>query len=62
LLLYSSGIYLNLTLGHLQEGSIDLVTVIKGTSYYRRGKYHDYSSDFIPPTPDEAKKIIESYR
>ncbi|KEH23472.1 acyltransferase-like protein At1g54570, chloroplastic isoform X3 [Medicago truncatula] len=43
------------------EGSIDLLTVIKGTSYYRRGKYHDYASDFIPPTPDEAKKIIESY-
>ncbi|KAL9331182.1 hypothetical protein ACSQ67_000792 [Phaseolus vulgaris] len=42
------------------EGSIDLVTIIKGTSYYRRGKYHDYASDFIPPTPDEARKIIES--
>ncbi|XP_020227392.1 acyltransferase-like protein At3g26840, chloroplastic [Cajanus cajan] len=43
------------------EGSIDLVTIIKGTSYYRRGKYHDYASDFLPPTPDEARKIIESY-
>ncbi|KOM38357.1 hypothetical protein LR48_Vigan03g173900 [Vigna angularis] len=42
------------------EGSVDLVTIIKGTSYYRRGKYHDYASDFIPPTPDEARKIIES--
>nr|KYP55885.1 hypothetical protein KK1_002111 [Cajanus cajan] len=45
----------------LNEGSIDLVTIIKGTSYYRRGKYHDYASDFLPPTPDEARKIIESY-
>ncbi|KAL5058806.1 hypothetical protein RYX36_030410 [Vicia faba] len=43
------------------EGSLDLVTIIKGTSYYRRGKYHDYASDFIPPTRDEANKIIESY-
>ncbi|RDX75884.1 Acyltransferase-like protein, chloroplastic, partial [Mucuna pruriens] len=42
------------------EGNIDLVTIIKGTSYYRRGKYHDYASDFIPPTRDEAKKVIES--
>ncbi|KAG4912584.1 hypothetical protein JHK86_053017 [Glycine max] len=42
------------------EDSIDLVTIIKGTSYYRRGKYHDYASDFIPPTLDEAKNIIES--
>ncbi|KAI5428092.1 hypothetical protein KIW84_033192 [Lathyrus oleraceus] len=43
------------------EGSLDLVTIIKGTSYYRRGKYHDYASDFIPPTRDEVNKIIESY-
>ncbi|XP_057437570.1 phytyl ester synthase 2, chloroplastic-like isoform X2 [Lotus japonicus] len=43
------------------EGNVDLVTILKGTSYYRRGKYHDYTSDFILPTPDEAKKIIESY-
>ncbi|PNY12798.1 acyltransferase-like protein chloroplastic-like [Trifolium pratense] len=50
--------------GHflLLEGSIDLVTVIKGTFYYRRGKYHDYASDFIPPTPNEAKNVFESYR
>ncbi|XP_058737590.1 phytyl ester synthase 1, chloroplastic-like isoform X1 [Vicia villosa] len=49
--------------GHFlfMEGSLDLVTIIKGTSYYRRGKYHDYASDFIPPTRDEANKIIESY-
>ncbi|RDX65140.1 Acyltransferase-like protein, chloroplastic, partial [Mucuna pruriens] len=44
------------------EGNIDLVTIIKSTSYYRRGKYHDYASDFIPPTLDEAKKVLESYR
>ncbi|XP_014496767.1 acyltransferase-like protein At3g26840, chloroplastic [Vigna radiata var. radiata] len=44
------------------EGNIDLVTVIKGTSYYRRGKHHNYLSDFIPPTPDEVRKVIETYR
>ncbi|WJX77131.1 hypothetical protein P8452_60466 [Trifolium repens] len=43
------------------EGDIDLVWVIKGTCYYRRGKYHDYVSDFIPPTPDEAKRAIDQY-
>ncbi|KAK2415221.1 Esterase/lipase/thioesterase family protein [Trifolium repens] len=50
--------------GHflLLEGSIDLVTIIKGTFYYRRGKSHDYASDFIPPTADEAKNFFESYR
>ncbi|KOM38359.1 hypothetical protein LR48_Vigan03g174100 [Vigna angularis] len=45
----------------LPEGSIDLATVIKGTSYYRRGKHHDYLSDFILPTPDEVRKVIESF-
>ncbi|KAH9743267.1 AB hydrolase-1 domain-containing protein [Citrus sinensis] len=44
------------------EDDIDLVTIIKGTSFYRRGKYHDYVSDFIPPTPDEFRKIYESNR
>ncbi|XP_019437420.1 PREDICTED: acyltransferase-like protein At3g26840, chloroplastic [Lupinus angustifolius] len=42
------------------EGSVDLVTVIKRASLYRRGKYHDYVSDFLPPTPNEAKEAIES--
>lgn len=46
----------------LQEDDIDLVTIIKGTSFYRRGKNHDYVSDFIPPTPDEFTKIYESNR
>lgn len=45
-----------------QEDGIDLVTIIKGTSFYRRGKYHDYVSDFKPPTPSEFKKIYESHR
>ncbi|KAF7819368.1 acyltransferase-like protein [Senna tora] len=37
----------------------DLVTIIKKTSYYRRGKHHDYGSDFIPPTRHEVEKVLE---
>ncbi|CAK7334091.1 unnamed protein product [Dovyalis caffra] len=50
--------------GHclLLEDGVDLVTVIKATSFYRRGKYHDYVSDHIPPAPSEYKKICESNR
>ncbi|KAI4350464.1 hypothetical protein L6164_004917 [Bauhinia variegata] len=50
--------------GHflLLEDSIDLLTIIKRTSYYRRGKFHDYASDFILPTTDEIKQVVESYR
>ncbi|XP_044500993.1 acyltransferase-like protein At3g26840, chloroplastic isoform X2 [Mangifera indica] len=44
------------------EDDFDLVTVIKGAGFYRRGKYLDYVSDFIPPTPSEFKKIFKSNR
>ncbi|CAK7328372.1 unnamed protein product [Dovyalis caffra] len=44
------------------EHDVDLVNVIKGASFYRRGKYLDYISDYIPPTPPEFKKLYESYR
>ncbi|KAI9120365.1 hypothetical protein K1719_007398 [Acacia pycnantha] len=44
------------------EGGIDLLTIIKSTSFYRRGKYHDYALDYIPPSPDELKNVLESYR
>ncbi|GLU18723.1 hypothetical protein SLE2022_350070 [Rubroshorea leprosula] len=44
------------------EDGIDLVTIIKGTSFYRRGKYHDCVSDYIPPTPAEFKKLYDSNR
>ncbi|GKV40646.1 hypothetical protein SLEP1_g48257 [Rubroshorea leprosula] len=44
------------------DDNIDLVTVLKGASFYRRGKYFDYVSDFIPPTPSEFGKILESCR
>ncbi|PPD74078.1 hypothetical protein GOBAR_DD28995 [Gossypium barbadense] len=44
------------------EDGFDLVTAIKGASFYRQGKYLDYVSDYIPPTPYEFKKIYESNR
>ncbi|XP_031265805.1 acyltransferase-like protein At3g26840, chloroplastic isoform X2 [Pistacia vera] len=44
------------------EDDFDLVTVIKGAGFYRCGKYLDYISDFIPPTPSEFKKTFESDR
>ncbi|TXG54919.1 hypothetical protein EZV62_020175 [Acer yangbiense] len=44
------------------EDGVDLVTVIKGAGFYRRGKYIDYVSDYMPPTPSEFKKIQESNR
>nr|TKS07942.1 hypothetical protein D5086_0000105920 [Populus alba] len=44
------------------EDGVDLVTVIKGASFYRRGKCRDYVFDYIPPTPSEFKNICESNR
>ncbi|PON61237.1 Diacylglycerol acyltransferase [Parasponia andersonii] len=48
--------------GHfiLLEDETDLVTIIKGAIFYRRSKQPDYVSDYIPPTPSEFKKIVES--
>ncbi|KAI3417954.1 uncharacterized protein J3R85_014089 [Psidium guajava] len=44
------------------EDDFDLVTIIKGVSFYRRGKILDYVSDYLPPTPAEYKKPYESNR
>ncbi|KAG5254340.1 acyltransferase protein [Salix suchowensis] len=44
------------------EHDVDLATIIKGASYYRRGNYLDYISDYIPPTPPEFKKLYDSNR
>ncbi|KAL0014624.1 hypothetical protein SO802_001693 [Lithocarpus litseifolius] len=41
------------------EDGIDLETIIKGASFYRRGKYQDYVSDYMLPTPTEFKKVAE---
>ncbi|XVF59970.1 hypothetical protein PTKIN_Ptkin08bG0005100 [Pterospermum kingtungense] len=44
------------------EENVDLVTVIKGATFHRRGKHFDCASDYMPPTPSEFKKIYESLR
>ncbi|XP_054820821.1 phytyl ester synthase 2, chloroplastic-like [Prosopis cineraria] len=44
------------------DDNIDLLTIIKKTSYYRRGKCHDYASDFVPPTRKEIEKVLEENR
>ncbi|XP_041004198.1 acyltransferase-like protein At3g26840, chloroplastic isoform X2 [Juglans microcarpa x Juglans regia] len=44
------------------EDGIDLVTIIKGAGFYRRGKYIDYVSDYMPPTPTEFGKIYDEIR
>ncbi|KAE9449018.1 hypothetical protein C3L33_19089, partial [Rhododendron williamsianum] len=46
----------------LLEDGVDLVTIIKGSSFYRRAKVLDYASDYFPPSPSEFKKIYESCR
>ncbi|KAK8693267.1 hypothetical protein V6N13_070858 [Hibiscus sabdariffa] len=42
------------------EDNIDLATIIKGATFYRRGKRFDCGSDYMPPTPREFKKLHES--
>lgn len=44
----------------MQEDEIDLLTTIKAAIFYRRSKQPDYVLDYIPPTPSEFKKIVES--
>ncbi|XP_074275174.1 phytyl ester synthase 2, chloroplastic-like [Silene latifolia] len=49
--------------GHflLLEDDIDLVYILKGASYYRRGRNCDYVTDFLPPTPSEFKRVENEY-
>ncbi|KAK1361260.1 Acyltransferase-like protein, chloroplastic [Heracleum sosnowskyi] len=42
------------------ESAIDLVTIIMGSSFYRRQRYLDYASDYFPPSPSEFKKLYET--
>ncbi|XP_021727534.1 acyltransferase-like protein At3g26840, chloroplastic [Chenopodium quinoa] len=44
------------------EDGVDIVTIIKGTSLYRCGKFHDYLSDYLPPTDAEFKKLSDPFR
>ncbi|KAK9678112.1 hypothetical protein RND81_11G188700 [Saponaria officinalis] len=49
--------------GHslLLEDGIDLVYILKGASYYRRGRNYDYVKDFLPPTPSEFKRAEDQF-
>ncbi|CAH1420519.1 unnamed protein product [Lactuca virosa] len=50
--------------GHVlfMEQDHDLVTTLKGTSFYRRTRNVDYVLDYLPPTPYEFQKARESHR
>lgn len=40
----------------VQEGGVNLLTVIKGTGKYRRSRRIDLVLDFIPPSMSEFKQ------
>ncbi|KAL2907115.1 hypothetical protein RDABS01_005825 [Bienertia sinuspersici] len=44
------------------EDDVDLVTIIKATSFYRRARFHDYVFDYMPPTKVEFRKATELFR
>ncbi|GFQ01103.1 acyltransferase-like protein at1g54570 chloroplastic [Phtheirospermum japonicum] len=44
------------------EDGVNLVSILTGTSFYRRGKRHDYVLDYLPPTPSEFEKVYEPHR
>ncbi|KAL9292853.1 putative diacylglycerol acyltransferase, serine aminopeptidase, S33, alpha/Beta hydrolase [Arabidopsis thaliana] len=46
----------------LLEDSLDLATIIKLSCFYRRGKSHDYVSDYIKPTPFELQQLLDEHR
>ncbi|XP_019225895.1 PREDICTED: acyltransferase-like protein At3g26840, chloroplastic isoform X2 [Nicotiana attenuata] len=50
--------------GHalLLEDGFDLVTVIKGASFYRRGRHLDFVKDFVPPSTSEFDSVYQPYR
>ncbi|KAH6818209.1 Esterase/lipase/thioesterase family protein [Perilla frutescens var. frutescens] len=50
--------------GHtlLLEDGVNLLTIIKATSTYRRSRNHDYVMDFVPPSRSEFKQAIEGNR
>ncbi|KAI3457791.1 hypothetical protein Pfo_014454 [Paulownia fortunei] len=44
------------------EDGVNLVSILTGASFYRRGGRHDYVLDYLPPTPSEFQKIYEPQR
>ncbi|KAL0377253.1 UNVERIFIED_CONTAM: Acyltransferase-like protein, chloroplastic [Sesamum radiatum] len=45
----------------LEEG-FNLVSILTGASFYRRGGRHDYVLDYVPPTPSEFRRVYEPQR
>ncbi|KAL3647195.1 hypothetical protein CASFOL_008163 [Castilleja foliolosa] len=47
--------------GHtiLLEDGVNLLTIMKGTSTYRRSRNHDYIKDFVPVSKSEFKLAVE---
>jgi hypothetical protein len=50
------------TMSIRQEPEFDLATTIKGAGYYRRSRKTDFVSDYLPPNPDELKKVLDNDR
>lgn len=46
----------------MQEDGINLLSIIKATSKYRRSKRRDYVKDFLPPSKSEFKNAIKNNR
>ncbi|XP_010425410.1 PREDICTED: acyltransferase-like protein At3g26840, chloroplastic [Camelina sativa] len=46
----------------LLEDGVNLATIIKCTSFYRRGKSHDHITDYIMPTTYELKQQVDDDR
>ncbi|KAK4746659.1 hypothetical protein SAY87_025696 [Trapa incisa] len=44
------------------DDGVNLITIIKGASFYRRGMSLDYVSDYLPPTYSEFLKLYSSNR
>ncbi|CAN6857894.1 unnamed protein product [Brassica oleracea] len=44
------------------EDGVDLVSIIKCTCFYRRGKSHDHLSDYIMPTRYELKQQLDDHK
>ncbi|KAM3364140.1 hypothetical protein P3S68_018994 [Capsicum galapagoense] len=50
--------------GHvlLLEAYFNLVTVITGANFYRRGRNLDFITDFVPPSTSEFDRVYQPYR
>ncbi|KAM3286866.1 hypothetical protein P3S67_025665 [Capsicum chacoense] len=50
--------------GHvlLLEADFNLVTVITGANFYRRGRNLDFITDFVPPSTSEFDRVYQPYR